>query len=215
MSKGKQFTLIIVEDHPMFRNGLRLLVETIPWITIVGEYNNGESALEVLRERQIDIAIVDVDMPKMNGIELIKKCKELNLTTSLIFLTVYNEKSLLFRLMDYGAMAYLLKETATEEMQMCINNVAHGERFVSTSLQPILEQWKSLEGKQPTIDMLTTMEKKILTALAQMKTNKEIADAFFISEKTVENHRTNIAKKLNIQGTHALLKYAIEQKPFL
>ncbi len=215
MSKSKQFTLIIVEDHPMFRSGLRLLIETFPRITIVGEYNNGETALEVLREQQIDIAIVDVDMPKMNGIELIKKCKELNLTTSLIFLTVYNEKSLLFRLMDYGAKAYLLKETATEEMQTCLTNVAHGELFVSTSLQPILEQWKSQGEKQPSIDILTTMEKKVLGALAQLKTNKEIADAFFISEKTVENHRTNIAKKLNIQGTHALLKYAIEQKPFL
>ncbi len=209
--------IILVDDHPLLRSGLRMIIEKIPGVTVVGEYGDGAAALESLRTHSIEVAVVDVDMPKMNGIELLKKCNELNIPTAFIFLTVYNEKSLLFRLLDFGAKGFLLKETAAEDLHSCFEIVREGERFVSSSLRPLLEQWKSrsTKQKQPSVEDLTPMERKILSALAQMKTNKEIADTFFISEKTVENHRVNISHKMGLQGTHALLKFAVEQKPFL
>ncbi|MBI3193829.1 MAG: response regulator transcription factor [Ignavibacteriae bacterium] len=217
MSDNSTSNIILVDDHPLLRSGLRMIVERIPGAKVIGEYGDGEAALESLRAHSIDIAMVDVDMPKMNGIELLKKCNELTIRTSFIFLTMYNEKSLLFRLLDFGAKGFLLKETAAEDLHSCFETVKEGERYVSSSLRALLEQWKtrSKKQKQLSVDDLTPMERKILSALAQLKTNKEIAETFFISEKTVENHRVNISHKLGLQGTHALLKFAVEQKPFL
>ena len=216
-SVQKPTTLLIVDDHPIFRQGLKLVLKKEKSLKIVAEAGDGETALRIMTEKQIDVAVMDIDMPKMNGFEVLERARDQDLNTIFIIMTMYKDEAMFNRVLDLGAWAYVLKENAVTEIIHSVRAVREGQYYISASIANFLlkRSVRSPSANDRSIDELTPTERRVLKLLAEMRTNKEIADLMFISEKTVENHRTNIARKLGLSGTHALLKFAIERKAML
>jgi DNA-binding NarL/FixJ family response regulator len=212
-------TLVIADDHPIFRKGLKEAIESHEGFSVVAEAENGEIALKRIREFKPKITILDIEMPLMDGFGVAKSIREDHLPVDIIFLTMYNDEDMFNAAMDIGAKGYLLKENAAQDVLECIQIVASGKYFLSPLISLHLinrnDRAKSLLQKHPSLIFVTPTEKKVLRLIAESKTSKEIASELFISYKTVENHRTNIAKKLSLHGNHQLLKFAIENKSFL
>lgn len=213
---SKPITVLIADDHPLFRTGLRHTIEGGNNLTIVAEASDGEDALTKLRELQPTVAVLDIDMPVRNGFEIAKIVQRENLSTAIVFLTMYKEEDVFNESMDLGIRGYVLKDSAGSDVVACIKVVAKGEYFISPSISGYLvtrtEKLKRFLREVPGIQSLTAMERRILKRVSENRTSKEIAEELFISPKTVENHRANIARKLNLHGSHALLKFALENK---
>ena len=211
-----QITIIIADDHPIVRQGLRQTIETEQSFSIIAEANNGREALEAINKFQPNIAILDVDMPEMDGFAVARKLKENNLPTEVIFLTIHNDEVMFNEAIDLGAKGYVLKQSALEEIIDCIKIVAKNQFCVSPSLTTFLinRQRRSinLSEDKPSIKNLTRSEKRILQMIADDKSTKEIAEELFISATTVEKHRANICRKLDLKGGYALLKFALTHK---
>lgn len=218
-------TIVIADDHPIFRKGLREVILEEKNFTIIGEAENGKEALEIISSKKPDIAIMDMEMPQMSGIEVLRKLKmsSSKLQTKVIFLTMYNEEEFLFKAMDFGASGYVLKDSALNEITTAIINVVEGNYYVSSSLTKYLinrGKSKSTDSSNETtlskkidgFNLLTPIEKHVLSLVAENKTSKEIADRLAISYRTVEKHRNNICKKLKLSGSYALLKFALEHR---
>ncbi|MFA4923036.1 MAG: response regulator transcription factor [Ignavibacteriaceae bacterium] len=208
--------LIIADDHPIFRKGLIDLISAIPQFSICGEAENGNAAMDLILKQNPAIAILDINMPGMNGFDIAKKVKSLQLPVKIIFLTMYNEEELFNKAMDLGVKGYILKECAVKDILDCIHSVAEGKHYISPAISDYLVNRSSMlkinEGQKSAIERLTPSEKQILRLIAEEKTSKEIADLLFISIRTVDNHRMNICNKLSIHGSNALLKFALENK---
>lgn len=208
--------LIIADDHPLFRKGLVDLISTIPQFSICAEADDGIQALELIKKNVPDIAILDINMPGMNGFDVAKKVKAEQPSINIIFLTMYNEEELFNKAMELGVKGYVLKECAVKDILDCIIAVSEGKHYISAVISDYLVNRSSAmntnEEHKSAIDKLTPTEKQILEQIAENKTSKEIADKYFISIRTVENHRMNICNKLSIHGSNALLKYALENK---
>ena len=212
--------VLIADDHPIFRVGLVNVIKQNPKIDMVNEAENGEQALAMIRELKPDVAVLDVEMPGLNGLQVCEILNEENCPTKILILTLFKEISIYNKAMEIGAMGYLLKEHAPGELITAIETIARGEKYISHALQASLTQGKSHLIVDPKIkevvDKLSNTEKKILKLIAEQKTTKEIAGKLFISEKTVENHRYNINKKLGLEGgQNNLLKFAIENKALI
>jgi DNA-binding NarL/FixJ family response regulator len=212
-------TLIIADDHPLFRTGLREVIVADPDVQIVGEAGDGEAALALIHERSPLIAILDIDMPKMSGLDVARRLQKEESETNLIFLTMYKEEDLFNEAMDVGARAYVLKDSAVNDILNALHAVADGKYYLSPALSDHLIKRSARAEKllrhAPSLEDLTPAELRILKLIAESKTSKEIADVLSISYKTVENHRTNIAAKLHLRGSHSLLKFALENKAAL
>jgi DNA-binding NarL/FixJ family response regulator len=215
----KEITVLIADDHPIFRKGLRQIVEEGEGLKVVSEVADGELASQRLEELKPDVAVLDMDMPKMNGLEVARKAQTARLSTYLIVLTMHKEEDLFNEAMNLGVQGYVLKENAASDIVAAIGTVARGGHFISPSISGFLiqrsDRVKALEKAMPGLDSLTPTERKVLKLVGTNKTSKEIAEELSMSHKTVENHRTNIAHKLNVHGSHALLKFAIENKSLL
>lgn len=211
---GKVITVIIADDHPLFRNGLRQMIDSTGRIKILGEADNGETALEMIREMNPEIAILDIDMPKKTGLEVMKELNDENI--KVIFLTMYGEEDIFEEAMNLGAKGYVLKDSAVTDIIDCVTAVYEGKFYISPTVSNFLlnrrKKLKELKYNNPKLDNLTLSEKKILKYIAENKTSKEIADILFVSYRTIENHRANISGKLGLKGSHSLLKFAIENK---
>jgi DNA-binding NarL/FixJ family response regulator len=214
-----EITVIIADDHPIFLNGLKQIIAEDENIKIIGEAGEGEKALQLINEINPEIAILDFDMPKKNGLEILKEVTHNKSETKIIFLTMYKEEDMFNEAMDNGLMGYVLKENAADDIVECINTVSKNCHYISPLISDHLINWRirinGLVKKSPKLTDLTAMERKILRLVADNKTNKEISEELFISHRTVENHRNEISKKLNLKGSHSLLKFAIENKSFL
>jgi DNA-binding NarL/FixJ family response regulator len=173
----------------------------------------------MIRELQPDIAVLDVDMPGMNGLEVARTVQKENLPTDIIVLTMYREEDMFNSAMDLGVRGYVLKDNAVTDIVACINAVAEGTYYLSPRISEYLvgrsERARALLKKRPELDTLTPTEKRVLSLIAEEKTSKEIAEEMHVALKTVENHRSNISGKLNLRGSHSLLKFAIGHKSFL
>ncbi len=214
---GKKKTSVLVcDDHPIFREGLSRLVKEQESLELIGEYGDGNPAIQKIRELKPEIAVLDISMPEMDGIEVARLIQDENLPTKIVILTMYKEKVYFDRAMDAGVMGYLLKENATVDLLSCINKVSKGEYYVSSLLSGLLiereKQIKSFRQEIPAIETLTETERKVLRLIAENKTSKEIAANLFISYRTVENHRQHICDKLNLHGPHRLLEFALGNK---
>lgn len=212
----KKISIIIADDHPIFRSGLRQIIGDEEDIEITGEAGDGEKALEMIIEKKPDIAILDFDMPKKNGFEILKELIKMKNPVKVIFLTMYKEENIFDEAMDLGIKGYVLKESAADDICECIRLVAD-DRYgisplISNFLVKRLTKNKELKKDKPGINYLTPSERKILKLISLNKSSKEIADELFISYKTVEAHRTNISKKLNLQGSLSLVRFALENK---
>jgi DNA-binding NarL/FixJ family response regulator len=207
--------ILLTDDHPIVRNGLKQILETDPKFIVAREAGNGEAALEILLQEKMDIVVVDIDMPKMNGLELVSQILKHRIPVETIMMTMYKDESIFNRSMDLGVKGYVLKDNAITDILNCVRSIVDGKYYISPLISEYLVRRSGRTAKLPGIDELTDTEKKVLKLLAEMKTNKEIADELYISTKTVETHRNNICRKLDLHGSHALLKFALQHKSYL
>jgi DNA-binding NarL/FixJ family response regulator len=215
----KQTKLLIVDDHPVFRRGLRQIIGEHTSFSIVGEAADGHAGLQLAEELKPDIAIVDIDMPGRSGLDMARSLQKSKLATRVVILTMYKEEDIFNAAMDLGAKAYVLKENAADDIIGALERVALGESFISQSISGMIQQRgervKSLLLGNPEIAHLTPAERRILKLIAEDRTSKEIADLLQISVKTVDSHRLNMCEKLHIHGSHSLLKFAFDHKSHL
>ena len=209
-------TILIADDHPLFRKGLRLAIEAEPLFRIVEEARDGESALRAMTELRPAVAILDIDMPGKNGLEVAKEARKLSPDVAIIFLTMYKEEDMFSTAMDLGIKGYVLKENAGSDILDAIRVVAGGGSYISPHISGFLvrrdEQSRLTRKEHPLLGSLTPSELRILKLIAENRTSKQIAELLHVSPKTVENHRVNIVKKLELKGAHSLLKFALEHK---
>jgi len=208
--------IVIVDDHPLFRSGLRQVVENDPTLMLVGEASDGESALKLILEKQPDVAVLDVNLPDVNGFEIARRLQGKRLPTRIIILTMHKDEETCNRALDIGAKGFVLKENAVEEILKAIAAVAAGEHYLSSSISGYLirrrNRAEALADQKPGLDNLTKAERRILKLIAEKKTSREIAAELFISPRTVEAHRANICTKLALSGSHSLLQFALENR---
>lgn len=215
----KEINVFVADDHQIFRQGLLKLLETEKLITIVGESGDGVQALQMIRQQKPEVAILDIAMPNMSGLEVVKQIKKDELPVEFIILTMYDDEEYFNEAMDFGVKGYLLKDNAISDLLRCMKCVLEGKYYVSSLLSEYLvnreEKAKKLRDEHPGFEKLTTMEKRILKLIVGNKTSKEIAAELFISYRTVQNHRTHIGEKLGLKGHHKLLQFALENKSYL
>jgi DNA-binding NarL/FixJ family response regulator len=211
-----EIRIVIADDHPIFRKGLRSTIETDPKLKIVAEAEDGERALELIQTLKPDIAILDMEMPQKSGFEVIQEARQKKLSAAVIFLTMHKDERFFNAALDEGAKGYVLKDSAVNDIIACIKAVASGQNFISPLLSTYLLNRRSkavsLKQQKPGLDNLTPTERQVLRLIAGNKTSKEIADGLCISTRTVEKHRANISEKLELHGSHALLNFALDHK---
>lgn len=219
MRDDKKIKIIIADDHPIFRNGLKQIIAEDDGIEIIGVAENGEKALRLIDELTPEIAVLDIDMPKMTGLQVLKSLKNSNSKTKVIFLTVFSSEDIFDESMELGVSGYVLKDCAANDIIECIHKVVNDNYYISPSISNLLinrrNKFKKLEAENPTLNNLTKTEIIILKLISEGKTSREIGDELFISYKTVENHRANMSNKLNLKGSLSLIKFAIENKSIL
>jgi len=212
-------SVLIVDDHPLLRRGLRDVISGNSRFKIVGEAADGEEAMRLFATLKPDIAIIDIDMPHLNGLETIRALRQQALAVKTIILTMYSEEDMFNAAMDLGAKAYVLKENAANDIVAALEKVALGEVFVSPMMleagQRRSERVRELLLGKPQIESLTPAERRILKLVGEDYTSKEIADRLKLSVRTVENHRQHICDKLKLHGTHSLLKFAFDNSAYL
>ena len=219
MAKPEKIRVFIVDDHPLFRQGLAQLIVSDPRLELAGEADNADVAIQRIQETKPDIVMLDVNLPRGSGLEVAAALQRKKVRSRLIMLTMLKDEQAFNHAMNLGVEGYVLKENAAAEILSCITSVAKGEPYVSPSLTSFLLRRRSradtLASHRPTLDDLTTAERRILKAIADKKTSKEIAAEFFISPRTVESHRANICTKLDLKGPNSLLQFAIEHRDAL
>ena len=212
----QEIRLVIVDDHPIVRKGLREVIEDEPDLKVLAEAGDGEAGLELIRKLLPQIAILDLDMPKLDGFAVARQIRQLNVSVETIFLTIHSEVDLLDRAMDVGAKGFIVKESALLDIVNGIRSVAGGRPFVSPSMAAALMERRAtttrLNKNTAGLASLSPTERRILTMIAAGKSTKEIAAELYIHSRTVETHRASICSKLNLSGTNSLLRYALEHK---
>jgi len=218
MSKEK-IKIIVADDHPIFRSGLVTAIGKCSEYDVIGESENGNDAFESIKNLKPDIAILDINMPGMNGLEVTKLVNKDKLPVKIIILTMYKDEDYFNEAINLNVQAYVLKDAATYEILKCLEEVSEGEYFFSPGVLNYLVKRKnrrsSLQKDFPGLSGLTTAEKQVLLKVAENKTSREIADELFVSHRTVQNHRNNICAKLNLKGYNKLLQFAIYNKSLL
>jgi DNA-binding NarL/FixJ family response regulator len=207
--------LLLADDHPIVRKGLVAAVESEPGFKVIAEAQDGEEALRLIREHKPDVAVLDIDMPKLDGLGVAREVSKLSLGTRIIVLTLHKDADLFRAAIQAGASGYLLKDSAMQEIVAGVKAVFAGQQFVSAALVSLFVEAPKPQSPSPQRDLLASLtptERQILTLIASGKSSKEIGADLSIHYRTVENHRTNICRKLGIEGAHALLRFALENK---
>lgn len=211
--------MVIVDDHPLFRQGLRHAIEGNPRFEVAAEAGRSETALELILKEKPNVAVLDVNLPDMNGFELIRALRRKKCPVPIVILTMLKDEQAFNTALNLKVSGYVLKDNASAEILNCIEAVANGESYVSPSLTDFLLRRRSraeqLAKKQPGLDDLTVAERRILKRIADGKTSREIAAEFFISPRTVESHRAHICEKLGLSGSNKLLHFALENRDAL
>jgi DNA-binding NarL/FixJ family response regulator len=201
--------ILLVDDHALVTDGIRALLQGENRFTIKGEANNGQMALEMLNILKIDLVLMDIDMPIMNGIDAIKQIKKDFPTVKVVVLTMHDEKAMITKLLNLGADGYLLKNSSKQELIHCILGVANDERYISSEATAILLRVDESKSNAGPLSQLTEREVEIVKLIAEGHSNKEIGDKLFISHRTVDTHRTNLMGKLGVHNVAGIVKFAI------
>ena len=213
MGKAKT-KVVIVEDHRLFREGLKSLLADKPDFEMVGEAGNGLEAIRCIRKHQPNLVLLDLSMPKMNGISVMREIKGQYPEIKILALTIHDSDQYVLEAFDAGADGYCLKDAGRNELRVAVDSVLQGKRYISPSISDnVLEGYlagrKKLKSKT-SWDTITQREREVLKLLGEGYQNKEISDMLHISVKTVEKHRANIMNKLDLHNAAALTAYAIE-----
>lgn len=208
----KEIKIMLADDHQLIIDGLKSLMKNTNDIVVVCEANNGREALRLLEFVQIDVVLMDIDMPVMNGIDALKEIKKGSSGAKVIILSMHQEAGMIKNLMAIGADGYVLKNSTQEELIIAIRKVAQGQPFFSPEVTLSLlnlPQNNPFASKHQT-EVLTTREIEIIRLIAEGFSNKEIGTKLFISHRTVDTHRTNLMKKLNTNNIAGLISYALK-----
>ncbi len=210
-----QIRLLLADDHAVVRSGLRMLLQAQPDMIIVGEAETGQEAIRRVAELSPDVVLMDIEMPGMNGIEATRRIKANAPAAAVLALTMYEDDQYFFEMLRAGASGYVPKRAAPDELVSAIRAVSRGEVFLSPALagrlvEDYLRRGPAVEGEPPG-DELTPREQEVLTLIAQGFSNNEIADQLVISAKTVDRHRENLMRKLNLHNRVELVKYALRK----
>jgi DNA-binding NarL/FixJ family response regulator len=211
-----EIKVVIADDHPIFRQGLRQIIETDPRLKVVGEAEDGEEALRLIRELSPDVAVLDVTMPMRDGFSVVRQLRDEHLAVGIIFLTMHSDEHFLNAALDLAVKGYVLKDSAIIEIINSIRAVAAGHSYVSPALSTHLinrgARSFELAEQKPALNQLTPTERRVLKMVAEGRTSREIAEEMRIGVRTVEHHRSNIATKLELKGSHALVKFAVKHQ---
>lgn len=205
--------ILIADDHPIFRSGLRQVIELDGSMSVIAEADDGAAALKLIREHRPDIVVLDINMPGVSGFDVVASMRKENLSSEIVLLTMHNEEAMFAKALSLGVRGYVLKDSATSDILNCLQAVRKGQNYTSAELTKYLfkraaSQSTPVEG----LDSLTPTERRVLTLIAEYLTSKEIADKLGISVRTVENHRNNICAKVGVHGSHALMKFALQHQ---
>ncbi len=206
----------MADDHPIVRQGLRKIIETDKNLLIAAEAGNGKEALDLIEEHRPQVAVLDIDMPVMDGFAVVRELQKRRIETEVVFLTMLDEEETFQAAMDLNVRGYVLKDSAADEIVSAIKSVAKGRPFLSPAMSAMLlsrrRRSDELEKQQPGLHLLTPSERRVLKLVADDKTSKEIGEELFVSYRTIEAHRANISRKLNLSGNLALIKFAAANK---
>jgi len=210
-----KYKVVIAEDHTILREGLRALLSASADFEIVGEAEDGRSAIQCVENVKPDLVLMDLSMPRMNGMEALREIKKLCPETKVLALTVHKAEEYVLATLDAGADGYVLKDATHTELVMAIKSVLMGKRYLSPGIsekviEGYLEGRRTLKSRSPW-DTLTQREREILKLIAEGYKNKDIADYLCISVKTVETHRANLMRKLDLHNVSALTAFAMEK----
>lgn len=207
--------ILIADDHAMFVDGIESILVTESDIDIVGRCYTGQSVLDFVKEKEVDIILLDVNLPDINGIEVCKESLKMRPSLKILAITMFNEESFVQEILNNGAKGYILKNTGREELLKAIRTVSTGESYFSKEVTEII--MKGLMNKRKTSSKTTTIfpkisrrEKEVLKLIVEEFTTQEIADNLYISLKTVESHRSSLLAKLNARNSAGLVRVAIE-----
>ena len=207
--------LLLVDDHAVVRSGLRMLLENEPGMQIIGEAGSASEALQAVERLQPDVILLDIGLPDISGIEVARQVKQRSPATAIVALTIHEDEEYFFKMLEAGAVGYVPKRAAPEELIQAIQAAASGEVYLYPSLAKLLvRDFLTTEGgarSARALDGLTDREQEVLALLAEGEGNPEIADRLGISPKTVSRHRENIMRKLNLHSRSELVKYAIRK----
>jgi two-component system, NarL family, nitrate/nitrite response regulator NarL len=213
-----EIQVLIADDHPLMRKGLRLSVEEDPGLKVVGEASDGEAALSLIKKLRPHVALLDIEMPKLDGLGVVREMVKSGLKTEVIFLTFHSNQDLFRTAMDLGCKGYILKDSAVQEVVAGIHAVASGRPYISSAITTdLLQRQNQVDAKSSQMSHLTPTELRIMRLIAVGKTSKEIGAELSIHYRTVENHRTSMCRKLDLEGegANALLRYALQNKDIL
>jgi DNA-binding NarL/FixJ family response regulator len=206
--------VVLADDHALIRHGIKKIIEDEPSLAVIGQVGDGLELLNFIKKIAPDIILLDISMPNLRGIEAIGECKKICPKAKIIILTMHKSKQYLCHALSAGADSYVLKEDSDVELLTAINDTLAGVLFISPVLASELnaEEIKACQEKKGVVtDSLTPRERQVLKLVAEGKTSRDIAELLSISTRTVEHHRANLLKKLNISNTADLIKYAIRK----
>ncbi|MDA3865347.1 MAG: response regulator transcription factor [Salinivirgaceae bacterium] len=207
-------TILIADDHALIREGIKAVLNKSDQFNVVGEATNGKETIELLKSTPTDIILLDIDMPQKNGVEVGKWIRSMQLNIKIIYITSHADFFSFYQAWKLNPQGFLVKENALEDILNCLNIVVNDQTYYSSETKAYLdkngEQIKTYETITTKLDDLSLKEKQVLNYIAHNLTTNEIADKVFNSAKTIENHRYNICKKLNISGSNNLMRFAIQ-----
>ncbi|MDQ3720087.1 MAG: response regulator transcription factor [Actinomycetota bacterium] len=202
--------VLIADDHGLVRSGLRMLMERQPDVRVVAEAGDGVEALEQALAERPDVAVLDVSMPRMTGLQAAREIRAHDSAIGLVMLSMHDDDRYFLEALDAGATGYVLKKAADHHLVDALRTVAAGRPFLSSAAQrDLMREWE--EGTAGTDDSLTPRELEVVKLIAEAHTNRQIADTLMLSEKTVESHRSNLLAKLGMRDRVQLVRYAIRR----
>ena len=209
---SRDVRVVFADDHPFFRDGVRVALAGAEEFRLVGEAADGAAALELLQSLEPDVAILDVGLPALTGIAVVRRIREQKIPVEIVLLTVHDDEEMFAEALELGVKGYLLKDCTASELVRCVRAVASGQHYTTPPMTSYLvgriQRIERFAEKVPGLSLLTPHERTILRHIAHHRTSKEIAEELGIAPKTVDAHRTNICGKLQIHGKHVLTRFA-------